>query len=107
MKEVPLPDVTRVQEGRSSVVEPPLDPGWDEAAKLAWQAAVVAYDTGLRITLHDETWVVDGKPMPGYYGITVYGRAVGPYSNASKTYRDAWTYLNGIATGARAAREIR
>lgn len=96
-----LPDVTRVQDGRSSLVEPPLNPEWTEAEKLAWHAAVTAHDTGLRITLHDQAWTDGrGQPQSGFYSITVYGAVIS--SNSAKTYRDAWTYLNGIAVGARA-----
>ncbi|MFG2001717.1 hypothetical protein ACGFNU_21455 [Spirillospora sp. NPDC048911] len=101
MKEIPLPEVTRVQEGRSSVVEPPLDTDWDEATKLAWQAAVVACDTGLPIRLYDGAWVVGGKPMSGYYSINV-----GPSSASSFTYSKAWTYLNGVRAGAEATKGL-
>lgn len=97
MKRLDLPTVTRVQDGRSSLVEPPLNPAWDEPTKLAWHAAVTAHDTGLNITLHDEAWTVAGESMPGYYGI-----AVGTSSAAAFTYHEAWTYLNGVSTGARA-----
>lgn len=103
MKPLPLPAIARVQDGRNSLVEPPLDPGWDETAKLAWHAAVVAHDTALRITLHDEASTVGGKPVPGSYSITTYGAAGRPVSSVSAlTYRDAWSYLNGIGIGARA-----
>jgi hypothetical protein len=109
VKRLDLPDVTRVQDGRSSLVEPPLNPEWDEPTKLAWHAAVIAHDTGLRITLHDEAWTDgQGHPRSGYYGITVYGANGGPVSSAAAfTYRDAWTYLNGIGVGVRATRETR
>lgn len=105
MKEIPLPTVTRVQEGRSSNVEPPIDDAWDEAAKLAWHAAIVAHDTGLRIKLHDEALIVNDQPQPGYYHIAVYGSGVS--SASSFTYRDAWTYLSGITVGAQMAKEAR
>ena len=109
MKRLDLPDVTRVQDGRSSLVEPPLDPEWDEPTKLAWHAAVIAHDTGLNITVSDEAWTDgQGRPQPGHYAITVYRPDGGPVSSASAfPCRDAWTYLNGIEVGVRATRETR
>jgi len=100
MRRVDLPTVQRVNDEAGSHIEPALDPDWDEPTKLAWHAAAVAHDTGLTIRLHDEAWELNGKPMPGYYGI-----GVGRSSCSSFTYRDAWSYLNGVSVGAENVRD--
>lgn len=100
MKPLELPAVTRVHTGQGSHIEPPLDQDWDEATKLAWQAAVVAHDTGLRIRVHDEAFVTsNGDAVPGTYSINV-----GLSSCSALPYRKAWTYLNGVSTGAQQAK---
>lgn len=88
-----LPEVTRVPTDRGDHVEPALDPAWSNAEKLAWHAAVVAHDTGLRIAVHAHT---------GDDGHLSYALAVGRTGTSAMPYRDAWTYLNGVNTGARA-----
>lgn len=100
MKEIGLPTVTRIHTERGSHIEPELDTGWTEAEKLAWHAAVIAHDTGLTIRLHDEAFTINGEPVPGMYGINV-----GSHSLSAYTYREAWTFLNGVDTGAAVAKE--
>jgi hypothetical protein len=94
---IELPEVTRVQDEHGDHIEPPLDTDADEATKLAWHAAVVAHDTGLRITLHDRVLSTDG---PGWYSLTIERSSI-----SALRYRDAWSYLNGVDTGARAVRQ--
>jgi hypothetical protein len=94
--------VTRVHDDTGSSIEPPLDEAWDDLTQLRWHAAVVAHDTGLRVTVNPggeqrkvgEEWVA----VPGTYGISV-----GRTSAAAFNYAAAWTYLNGVSTGAREA----
>lgn len=84
-------NVSRVRTPTGSHIEPPLDLNWDNDTKLRWHAAVVQADTGLPISIH---------PQPGGQ----YALMVANCSNGPHTYRDAWTYLNGVSTGARQAR---
>lgn len=91
---VPLPEVARVfheECGRERTrVKPQLDPRASQAARLAWKAAVVAFDTGLTLRL----W--SGAEF-GNYLVGVEGGSSGPFG-----FDDAWTYLSGIASGATA-----
>lgn len=88
MKRIDLPTITRVQDGRIDLVEPPLDPNWTEAEKLAWHAATVAHDTCLHIQVREDT--------PGRYALIV-----GHVGTSAMPMRDAWSYLNGIRAAAR------
>lgn len=83
--------VQRITTERGSHIEPPLDPAWPATTKLHWHAAIVTLDTGLNIQITEY--------QPGEYNFTIGGTGTSPY-----TYNDAWTYLNGIGTGAREAR---
>jgi len=85
-----LPTVTRVKTSSGSHIEPPLDEAWSDAQKLAWHAAVVAADTGLTITVHQDGHLFSvGEPGLGRTGTP---------------YREAWTLLNGINAGAAPAK---
>lgn len=90
-------NVTRLHDGGSSWIEPELDPNWSDLQKLEWHAAVVAHDTGLdlvKVTKSD--YRVGGIPMPGYFCIQIgYGHSIAPLS-----FRQSWSYLNGVARGA-------
>lgn len=92
---VPWMDVTRVHTERGSHIEPEFDPDWPERVKLEWHAAVTAHDTGLRVEVFNAQLWVDDVKQEGLYCI-----AVGSSSASAFTYREAWTYLNGISTGA-------
>lgn len=83
--------VHRITTEHGSHIEPPLDPTWPAATKLRWHAAIVTLDTGLNIRITEY--------QPGQYNLTVGRTGTGPF-----TYDDAWTYLNGIDTGASEAR---
>jgi hypothetical protein len=100
VRRVELPIVARIETGDGSHIEPPLDQSWDEATKLAWHAAAVAADTGLRIHVHDEAASnADGREIPGWYALSI-----GHTGCSAMDYGTAWTYLNGVVTGAREAR---
>ncbi|MFE9398631.1 hypothetical protein [Streptomyces flavidovirens] len=92
-------NVTRVRTEGGSHIEPPLDPAWSELTRLAWHAAVVTHDTGLRIAIHPGRYKVNGESVPGFYNLVVGSSSSGPH-----TFRSAWDYLNGVDTGARQTR---
>ena len=96
-------EVTRVQDGDMSCIEPPLDQNWSPRKKLEWHAAVAEYDTGVRFIIGHGSikrktklgfWVED-QP---HYGVQVGG------SSTTLSFNEAWTYINGACVGARAAR---
>lgn len=98
-------DVTRVQHDHGSRIEPPLNPSWPDSVKLEWEAAVVAHDTGLSVSVtpaRSQTWSkllrrwVDDH---GLYDITVGSATSGPHS-----YQQARDCLHGVSLGARQAR---
>lgn len=91
LSDIPIPHVERVHgPGGGSHIEPPLDQTWTDAAKLAWHAAIVNADTGLTIRIS----------TGGYrFNISTPGAGTGPLD-----FHSAWTYLNGIDHGVRAAR---
>lgn len=88
-----LPDVIRVDNGHGSHIEPPCEEHWDEATKLAWQAAVVAHDTGLRIRV--------SQTDRDTYCISVGQTGIG-----DQPYHLAWRCLADISLGARAMRQM-
>ena len=96
-------EVTRVQDGDMSCVEPPLDQNWSDRKKLEWHAAVAAYDTGVRFEIRDGSFKVRdrtglwGEKEP-HYSVIVGG------SSSVHSFDSAWTYINGACAGARAAR---
>lgn len=92
LTELPLPEVTRVDNGHGSHIEPPLEQTWTDGFKLAWHAAVVAHDTGLRIRLH--------ATDRGTYCINV-----GRHSLGDQPYHHAWHTLADISVGADAMRK--
>lgn len=79
----------RIQTPGGSHIEPPFDEAWSELDKLHWHAGVASMDTGLSISVN----AINDAPTP--YGITVGSSSAAPFSFAS-----AWTYLNGVDTGA-------
>jgi hypothetical protein len=96
MRRIDLPTVTRVHTDTGSHLEPPLEQGWDEAARLAWRAAVSSHDTGVSVQVDADTleeqrgarrkWHI----VPGMYNLTI-----GPASYGPMPYGSAWTFLNG------------
>ena len=99
MKPIELPAVRRITEDGTGRPEPLLQQDWTDTEKLAWWAALTALDTRLEIRLFDEAALgQDGSPIPGEYSINV-----GYTAHSSMPFHRAWTFLNGVATGARAA----
>lgn len=103
-------DVARVHTANGSYVEPPLQQEWDQATKLAWHASVVAYDTGLDITVatggmrrkNRRRW---WRPRPRWRDVpNVYSIRIDGSTLMHVTYAAAWDYLNGISVGARRGR---
>lgn len=94
-------NVTRIQTEASSHIEPPCDDAWPDRVKLEWWAAVTAHDTGLRIEISDAEVSHGQKKLTGLYHITVGGSSAVPF-----TFREAWTYLNGVSTGAEQSRSL-
>jgi hypothetical protein len=99
MKRIELPAVRRITEDGTSRPDPLLQQGWSDTEKLAWWAALTALDTGLEIRLFDEA-ALDrkGSAIPGEYSINV-----GYTAHSSMPFHRAWTFLNGVAAGAKAA----
>lgn len=81
--------VREVDDGTGSHIEPPLDTYWPPLWQLRWLAAAIRARTGLEISISD------------YAGQT-YGIAVWPVGHSARPFRDAWTLLNGIESGAKA-----
>lgn len=105
-------EVIRVRDQRGSRIEPPMDDEWDQATKLAWQAAVVALDTGLDIAVtagglrrrNRRRW---WRPRPRWQDVPdVYSIHIGTSFITPLSFYAAWTLLNGISAGARAARAV-
>ncbi|MFE9684145.1 hypothetical protein [Streptomyces sp. NPDC006285] len=92
-------NVTRIHTDGGSHIDPELDQTWPEDKKLDWHASVVMADTGL----HIELYPIRTPGEPTRYGINIGDfRKGGVVSTGGGTYRDAWDYLNGVSTGARA-----
>lgn len=89
-EELDLPTVHRIDTGLGSHIEPPMSETWPERDKLAWHASVCALDSGLTIRVTDTN---------DRYCLQVHG-PTGRSSSVSYGYRSAWTYLNGVRTGA-------
>lgn len=82
---------------RGTRPEPPHDPRWSPAEQLAWHAALVESETGLTIRLSHYS------DDPSMFTLTV----TGPGSSSGTSgmpFQSAWTYINGISTGALATR---
>jgi ABC-type Fe3+ transport system substrate-binding protein len=94
--------ITRVQDATGSHIEPPLDATWTDLTKLQWQAAVVAHDTGLTVQVRDRARLNGGRPIDGWYGISV-----GSNSGSAYDFHEAWTFLTGVAVGASQAATAR
>lgn len=90
LETIDLPVVARVEDGRSITVEPALDPSWSNAEQIAWQAAVVALDTGLTVRLYRDDDL-------GLFGVQI-GRSS---TSASYSFHEMWTLLSGVDLGAR------
>lgn len=81
------PQVRRVKDGpRSSHIEPPMNPNWNNLEKLRHHAAVVMLATDLKIRVNQ---------TGGGYNIQVNST-----SSSSQCYEDAWLFLSGVETGA-------
>lgn len=105
-REYPHPSVRRIEDENGSRIEPPLDPKWSHGQKLAWHAAIVEMDTGLIIRILDGQSSVkrDGRWTPDrdVYSMTINGPRLAAGLSAMD-FHTAWTYINGIDIGARAA----
>ena len=88
--------VTRVHDGGSSYIEPPLEQSWSNLEKLEWQAAVVSEDTGIEhINVTRSHYTIGSILQRGYYCVEVgFGRSIAPLN-----FHQAWSYLNGVSTG--------
>ena len=96
-------EVTRVQDGDMSRVEPPLGQNWSDRKKLEWHAAVAAYDTGVGFEIRDGSSKVRNRiglwvEHEPHYSVIVGG------SSSVHSFDSAWTYINGACAGANAAR---
>jgi hypothetical protein len=91
-----VPTATGVSE-----VQPPLDPGWSSFKKLVWHAAVASLDSGVCITVEPAEYSIQvfgiKWPVGGAFNVSAGRSTSGPHNFAS-----AWSYINGIVTGARA-----
>lgn len=103
---VPPIEVIRVNDAAGSHVQPPFRDHWDEPTKLAWQASVVAHDTGLDITVRASNtsrrpprrwW----RPRPQWRQVHgMYTLQVGTSVITPLTFAAAWDLLTGISVGA-------
>lgn len=85
----------------SSYIDPPLPDDASALEKLTWKAEVASGDSGLDITVEDGGYYVSGVAQPGFYTVSIrYDSTSGPH-----TFSEAWTWMNGIVAGARAARK--
>lgn len=91
---VPLPEVARIVHEGSSWIEPPLDQTWSEDERLAWHAAVVAVDTGLRV----KVWTGAADPRSPFV-IGLGTAAAGMGSSGDFDFHAASTFLSGIRVG--------
>ncbi len=107
-------NVTRVNHGGGSHVEPPFDESWNDLTKLEWATAVSLADAGLP---PDAVKVVPtsagriirrwGKEHVQRYAGR-YDIAYGPGRGVTCSfgYHEARTYLQGVTLGARLARGL-
>lgn len=100
-------DVKMVTDGNMTRPEPPLDEGWSDRVKLEWKAALVSLESGLAIDIHPADYRVKKfgvwvKAKPDHYNIMVVGD-YGSSTSGPFLFNEAWTYLNGVETGARSA----
>jgi hypothetical protein len=86
-------EVRRLHSERSSWIEPPLDPDWDDLVKLRWRLAVLRLDTGLALP------GVEILPctQPGLFSL-VSVTGIGPFTRAG-----LWDYLSALDHGIRLA----
>lgn len=101
MPEIPEPDwslVHEVADDTGSHIEPPPNPDWPPLWQLRWKAASIRARTGLNIHIDSYT-SINGltNSRSESYGIAVY-----PVGHGAMSFRDAWTLLNGIESGAKA-----
>lgn len=86
--------VTRIERDGMSHVEPPLDSEWSDRKRLEWHAAVAEYDTGVPFAIHDGS---RSDSMRTHYTVQVGGSAI------VLNFDEAWLYIIGASTGAKAA----
>lgn len=98
-------DLRRVDTPDGSHFEPPLDQSWDRLTKLRWNAAVVRVRTGVDVRIGPADYAVRfcwiWFKQRGFYDITGYVGDTWAYTTGPFNYADAWTYLNGVESGAR------
>lgn len=86
-------NIVRIHTDHGSHIEPPLEQSWTRLAKLRWHAAVASHDSGLEIVVNPTK-----KLMPQTFMVTIVGHT----GHSDRPYADAWTLINGIASGAQA-----
>lgn len=91
-------EVRRVEDGQFTNVDPEFDGTWPKLTKLEWQCAVVELDCGIRPRVSPALVHANGVLQPDHFCVAVGDSSISPLS-----FLDAWTYLNGVAAGARAA----
>ena len=89
--------VERIENGRGSHIEPPLDETWPDFLKLRWQAGVVFADSGLRVDV--TRW-----SSPGQYSLHGKTRD-GGWSRGAGSFDRAWYMLGDLSMGAQLARD--
>ncbi len=92
-------EVRRVQDSQFTNVEPEFDGSWPKLTKLEWLCAVMELNCGIRPRVGPAHLHINGVLQPDYFSI-----AVGTGSAGAFDFHQAWTYLNGIEAGVRAAR---
>lgn len=85
---ISLPEVERIHGMLDSIIVPPLEDGWSDHMKLAWHAAVVSYETGLKIRVLQNS-------MSGHYFLEIGRSSIGGLD-----FHRSWDYLNGAMIGA-------
>jgi hypothetical protein len=104
----PAPDFTglrRVTVGNTSHIEPPLYSDWSLLDKLHWWARAAEVDGGIEVAVTESRYSKGNRPQRDYFDVHVSSGS-GAYRSVSGPMRfeAAWTYINGLECGARAAR---
>jgi hypothetical protein len=103
----PAPDFTglrRVAVDNCTHIEPPLDSGWSLLDKLHWWARVAEVDGGIEVAVTESQYSRDNRPQRDYFDVHVSGSGVYRSVSGPMRFEAAWTYINGLECGARAAR---
>lgn len=84
-------EVRRVEDETGTHIEPPLG-DWPDIDRIRWNAGVLLVDHGVEI---HTTEISPG--LFAFHGVYPHGVAWGV---SARPFGDAWTFLNGCATGA-------